>query len=191
MEIVFTGLFCHFIEVYAAGINTNRRSSLHSGRLNTQRNQLFRQACRSRFRNTTAPDLSPPDMHQTVQECSVGKYNRSGTKLNLHAGLYATNATVLDDQFVYAVLPHPQIRRIFQNMPPGFNKAGTITLRSRAPHSRTFTPIQHPELNGCPIGYNPHKATHRIDFTNDLSFGDSSDSRITTHLRNLVHVHRD
>ena len=107
----------------------------------------------------------------------------------MHAGAYTTYAPVFYDEFVYHILPNEQIVGILNNTSPTVYKACTVTLSAWAPHCRSFTSVQHAELDGGFVRYYSHLSTQSIYLANDLPFGYSSYSRVTTHLGDLIHVH--
>jgi hypothetical protein len=58
-------------------------------------------------------------------------------------------------------------------------------------HGWSFPHVQHAELNsGCVDGLS-HQSAERIDLSDEVSFGHSTDSRVTTHLANGVEVRCD
>ena len=130
-------------------------------------------------------------MHQSVEECSCGNDDAFSLEGYTPASGYSSHFTVFHEQFVYGILPDMEVRNVLQYFTPSPDKFATVALGARAPHSRTFRAVEHSELDGSAVGYQPHVSAQCVNFSNDLAFGDATHGRVTTHLSNLVHVHGD
>ena len=69
------------------------------------------------------------------------------------------------------------------------NEFSSVALSPRTPDSRPLTYVEHTELYRRGICHQSHLTSKRINLTHYLTFGDTSDSRIARHLRNLIHIH--
>jgi hypothetical protein len=67
----------------------------------------------------------------------------------------------------------------------------TIGLRARRLHGGTATAVEQSKLNTGTVGDDSHDSAKRIDLTNDVSFGDAADRRITRHLTDEIEVDRN
>ena len=56
-----------------------------------------------------------------------------------------------------------------------------VGLGPRGMHCRPLSQIKHAELNGSGIGKFAHFAAQGINFSNNLTFGNSTNCRITAH----------
>src|SRR5262245_16576815 len=63
-----------------------------------------------------------------------------------------------------------------------------VALRSRCPNRRTLSAIQHPELKSRHVRRLSHLATHGIDLSSQLTFRQTSDSRVAGHLADRVEI---
>ena len=79
----------------------------------------------------------------------------------------------------------------FKNFTPCERKLDFITLRTRTPHGRTLTFIEHPELQSGCIRHKAGIASESIYLLDYLTFSYTSNSRIATHSRISAHVHRN
>jgi hypothetical protein len=51
-------------------------------------------------------------------------------------------------------------------------------------NGRATGAVKKTKLNTCPVNYTPHNAAERIDFTDDMTLSDTSNSGIAGHLAN-------
>ena len=65
-----------------------------------------------------------------------------------------------------------------------------VALRPRRMHGGAFGAIEHPKLDAGRVGDSPHRPAEGVNLANDLSFGDATNGRVTTHLTDGVGVHR-
>ena len=159
--------------------------------------------CYGRLGYSAASHHLPSDMHQTIQE-GTGRNNHSLSP-QLHApdsphslhgalrhpfhGALRVIRRVLHQQLLRLVLPDIKVRRFIQPAAPLPDKLPTVTLGTGTPHRRSFTTIQHPELDGCGIRHQTHLTAQRINLAHNLSFGNTTNGRVTRHLCDFVHVH--
>ena len=57
-----------------------------------------------------------------------------------------------------------------------------IALGARTPHCRALRAVEHPELESGGIGDKSGESTKRINLPDNLTFGNSSNSGVATHL---------
>ena len=139
-------------------------------------------------------------MHQAVQECASSDDDTFGIKFcppdSTHAN--GTNdwiaririCRIFYQEFICLILPDIQILRFIEMSAPLPNEFPSIALSSWTPHSRTLAYVQHTELYGGGISHQTHLTSKRINLTYNLTFGDTTNSWVARHLRNLIHVHR-
>src|SRR5690554_4965381 len=80
---------------------------------------------------------------------------------------------------------------VLQHLPPFTGKCHAVALGPGTPHSWTFRSVEHSELDHGMIGYDAAITIHCVDFTDDLSFGNSAHGRVAGHLCDGVHIHSD
>jgi len=129
-------------------------------------------------------------VHQAVEESACGDDDALGIELCAPDGAYADSLAIVHEQFVGLVLPDVEVVGVIEDGSPLPDKLSTVALGTGTPYSRTLADVEHSELDGSLVGYDAHLATERIDLSYDLPLGDAADSRVATHLANLVHVHR-
>src|SRR5574344_1225078 len=78
---------------------------------------------------------------------------------------------------------------MLQKETPVVRKENSVALCTRTPHSWTLRSVKHSKLNSTCISYQRGTTTKSINFTYNLSFGNTTNSRITRHLSNLIHIH--
>ena len=191
VEVVFAGLYLHFIEMHRACVDAHRRTGLHAQRVDAQCGERVGEKCRSRFGATSTHHGFPSDVHQSVEEGAGRDDNGLGVKLRTPNRSYATSHAMLRDDFGNFVLPDVKVVGVFQTSTPFGDEADAVALGTRAPHRRSFRTVEHAELNGGGIRHFAHLSAECIDLTDDLSFGNAADGRIAAHLGYFVHVHRD
>ena len=131
-------------------------------------------------------------MHQTVEEGSCSNDGTAAVESGSPYGRYTADIPLCVCQyFCSLVLPDVKVYGVFKRFPPFIDEFHAVALSARAPHGRTLGAVQHAELYGSSIGDAAHVAAQSIDFADNLSFGNASDSRVARHLCNFVHIHRD
>ena len=89
------------------------------------------------------------------------------------------------------ILPENEIGRILQYPAPVHGKGHTVTLGSGTPHSRALGAVKHPKLKRRSVCDYPRETSQSIYLSDNLTFSYSANGRITGHLGDLVHIHRD
>ena len=127
-------------------------------------------------------------MQKRSQECPRGDHNgRSG---NRHAdiGLDANHRSGLLNNARYSSLFNVEPLRLLQN---GFHPKLVrlfVALNSGGAYRWALPLIQHSKLNSSCISVKPHCASHRVDFANNMSFGQAANGRVTRHLPYSIQV---
>ena len=79
----------------------------------------------------------------------------------------------------------------FKDFAPLERKLDFIALRPGAPHGRTFTFIEHAELQGSGVGNQAGITSKSIYLFDYLTFSYPSNCRIATHFCKSGHIHRN
>ena len=132
-----------------------------------------------------------PDVHQSIEECACGDDDSLGAYLHAPYRLHTDGLSVLHYELLGLVLPDVEVRCAVDDASPFPYKLFSVTLGAGRPHGRSFTFVEHPELDSGGIGDEGHLSAKGVDLPHDLTFGNASHGRVATHLRNLVHVHGD
>ncbi len=113
-------------------------------------------------------------MDQSVEKGAVGEDNGFTWDFDSHTRLDTYHPSVFDDKFADHLLPEINIGRLLQHQAPLFGKAHTVTLRARAPHSRTLGTVEHSKLDHRFVCDDPRIPAHGIDLSDKLPFGDTT-----------------
>ena len=138
MEVTFSVLCFHPVKVDATCIYSYRSSRFHSAVCDSVTGDGFSQLVRSRLGHSSSRQLMTSDMHKPVEESSCGQYNAFCLEGNSPNCDQAGHFSVFYQKFADGILLNMEIGCIFQSLPPRPDKFGTIALRSRTPHGRTF-----------------------------------------------------
>src|SRR5207302_2269247 len=65
-----------------------------------------------------------------------------------------------------------------------------IALRARSLHGWTFGTIEQLELNAGAVGRLPHQSAERVDFFDEVAFGETADGGIARHSSDGLALHR-
>ena len=166
-------------------------SGLHAPTLEPQFDELLGDALRCPFSGAAAAKLLLTNVHQAIQEGAVGEHD--GLRMNGHteARLDANTSAILGQDADDAVLPKVEVGCGLQHFSPGLGKEVAVVLCPGAPHRWAFGLVQHPELDGAAVRDQTRVATHGVDLSYDLAFGDATHRRVAGHLSNHPHVHGD
>ena len=175
-------------KVNRAPVYSHRRSGFHPICSKSQFAQRRRKSRRCRLCNTPTFYLRAPDMHQSVKKGAIGQDNTLCLELNTHSRNDAYNSTIVYDYIDNVILPHRQIFRVFKNSTPFCRKFHAVTLRTWAPHRRSLRSIKHPKLDRRTVCHDSHHSAKSIYLSDYLTFSNPTHSRITTHLRYLIHI---
>ena len=191
MVICFARLLLHFVKMYRARIYTYRRSRFHTSRANAIFCDRFGKKLRCGFCASSAAYLFLPHVYQAAQKCARRYHHRSAVEACAPKRINTNNSAVFNEDFRGFVLPDGQIFLRLQPAAPLLNKARAVALGARAPHGGTFRAVEHAELYGAGICHFACASAQRIYLADNLSFGNAADGRVATHLRYLVHIHRN
>ena len=128
-------------------------------------------------------------MHDTIHESATCKNN--STRENLATtGLNTSQHTIWANvNALNGVLEKMKVGNTFKSVPPLSRKAKSIILASWTPHCRSFTSIQHAELNSARIADYATIPTKRVYLSDNLPLSDSAHCRIAAHLANGCQIH--
>ena len=181
---VFAWLNLQILEMNRTFINTNGGSCLHASRNNPMTGDAFCEMWHCGLCDTSSGNHLSSDMHQAIQESASCHNHTFCIDLCAPDGLYAdsTDASLagnrLYQQLISLILPDIQILCFIEMPAPLPDELSSVALGSRTPHGRTLAHVQHAELYRGSIRHQSHLTSKCIDFTYDLSLGDTSDSRI-------------
>src|SRR5438046_84651 len=131
------------------------------------------------------------DVNQAIQESSRCYNHCPCTKQAAVHQFNTHNLAAFDQKLHHLTLPEREIRDSFEFAAHLVTIKRAISLRAWSLHCRAATAIEHSELNSSLINYTPHQPSQRINFTDDMTFGDSPDCWITGHLRYEVEIKSD
>ena len=167
-------LLLHFCVVQGAAVHTRGCAGFHSAAFKSKFFQLFCDAKGGAFTSTSASELFLADVHQAVEESSVGEDHGLGADLHAELGL-DTDATPLFGQKPHdAVLPEVEVGCRFEHLTPSLGEEVAVVLGAGAPHGRSFGLVQHAELDGAAVGHQARVAAEGVHLTYDLTLGDAT-----------------
>ena len=190
MEIRFTLLYLHVLEVNRASVDAYRRARLHPGGGYSVACYALGEMRYGRLGDASARHHAPSDVHEAVQECPGRDHDAACPQLGAPYRAHSGGAAVLNDELVGLVLPDVKPLRRVERRAPLPNELLAVALCPRAPHGRSLAAVEHAELDCRSVRYAAHLSAQRINLPYYLSFGYTAHGRIAAHLRNLVHVHR-
>jgi hypothetical protein len=112
---------------------------------------------------------------QAVQKGSSGDDYRIRLQSPPIAKLNAADAAIGNNQLGDLRLNDPQIRLGFEDFAHPKAVLLFVALRARRPNSRAAAGIEEAKLNTNSVGDFAHDAAERVDFANQMTFGDSAD----------------
>ena len=176
----------HLTEIKRACIYTWRRTCFHTSRLKTVLYEALGDAVCCGFTCTSSAKLFQPYVHHSVQESTIGEHYTLRFDSNPQRSAYSYYFVFLYQKVVYHSLKEIKCRQTFQLQSPRFRKTHTVRLCTRTPHSRTLRLVEHFKLNSGFISDNPHIAPQGIYFAYYLPLGNTSHSRVTAHLGDML-----
>ena len=105
MPIIISVLPNQFFEMNRPCVDTSRSTCFHPICLESQCNELLRDAIRSRFGGASSGYLRLAAMHQSVEEGTIGQHDRSGFHLDAQSSLHAAYLIIFDNKTYYDILP--------------------------------------------------------------------------------------
>ena len=184
-------LLLHQREIHAALVDPHRGARLHASAADAMLRDGFREQWRSRFCDASSREFVAPDVHQSVEEGASGNHHAFRSEFCTKESFNSLNFSVFNDDFLYLVLPNVEIFRVFEDASPSPDEFLSIALCSWTPHGWSLRAVQHSELQSAAVGHDSHLSAQCVNLAHNLTFCNSAHGRIATHLRNLVHVHRD
>jgi hypothetical protein len=140
--------------------------------------------------HSTALRIFHSDVHERAEESARGDDDRLASVGNAHRGHDSGHGVTVQDKIdqtpllqIEVWLPfadrfHSKLVRFFVGLGAGSADGGT------------FSRIQHSELNSGGVGVESHLATERVNFPDEMAFGQAADGRVAAHLGDRVEVHR-
>ena len=92
------------------------------------------------------------------------------------------------EDIFHLILSQVQIVLLFQDAFDLLLIGLLVGLGPGAVHGRAFAAVEHAELQAGGVGDTPHRTAQGIDFSSDLSLGDSADRRVAAHLSHGIEV---
>lgn len=189
--VVVAGLLDEFVKMDTALVDTSGCAGLHARGSKTEEPQLFGETMASGFSNTPTGNLRFAEMQETVEKSAVGKDDSACFHLDTEGRIDATDGVAADKKFGYDILPDIEVVGGGETLNPLLDEAFSVALTAWTPHGRTFAAVEHTELDGALVGDDTHISAESIYLPDNLSFSDTTDSRIATHLTYFVHIHGD
>ena len=190
MEVDVARLLLHVFKVNAPLVDAHRRSGFHSCRRDSPSGDALGEVVHGRFCASSAFYHLSSHVHQSVQESAGSDDDALGVELGSPDGAHADGLAVGNEQFVGLVLPDVEMVGVVEDGSPFPYKLAAVALSTWTPYGRTLSDVEHSNLDGGLVGHDTHLSAQRVNLSYDLSFCNTSDGRIATHLTNLVHVHR-
>ena len=118
VEVTFSVLRFHLVEVHAACVDTYRSSGLHSSVSNPMAGDRFGQLIGSRFGHSSTRQLVAAYVHQSVEESSRSQYDALCFESNSPDGDESCYLSVFNEKFAYGILPNMKVGGVFQSLAP-------------------------------------------------------------------------
>ena len=187
-------LLLHFTEINASFIDTRRCSCLKPVHFDSQ---FFQTVCQIVCRLQTIW----PRLHTDISIDAPCLQIRSGTQYHCPAAIGSSGicshtcnnllsiCLIFCQDFCHFHLLDLQVFLFLKHTSHGFTVICLVCLRAQRMNGRTFGTVEHLRLNKRPIDDFSHFTAQCIYFFHKMSFGTSSDIRITRHQRNAVHTY--
>ena len=139
-----------------------------------------------RSQSPSVPDatrrrLSFPDMNETAQKGPRCEHDRPCPQLAPICQLETSDSFAGNDDVVRLGWDYREIGYGRDRLLHGARIELAIRLRARSAHSRSFTPIEHAELDPSEIGHPAHKTVERINFAHEMPLAETADRGIAGH----------
>ena len=181
----------HFLEMNGACVNSYGCACLHSVNGDPVTGNALAKSINGGFCTASSRNLHFANVHQSVKERACSNDNTLGTELCTPERSHANGCPVFNKQFVSLVLPDVQSFGRIERFAPFGDVFSPIALCTRTPNGWSLAFIEHAELNRRGVGDNSHFTAQCVNFSHDLSFGDTSNGWVAAHLGYFVHVHSD
>jgi len=133
------------------------------------------------------------DVNPAAQKSACRDYNALRAKAPPFEGLDAQNATLVrrEEETSNSALHRLQRCLLLEEGSDRTAVQSAITLCAWSPDSRSFAAVKHPELDHREIGGSPHDSAEGIDFPDDGTFCNASNSRVARHLTDRLESARN
>src|SRR5215470_9226080 len=105
-----------------------------------------------------------------------------------YVGLYARHMSIFLDDTRHCCLLNVEILRPLQDSFHPKLVCLLVTLNSRSAYGRPLCAVKHSKLDSSCISIEPHRSSHRIDLTNNMSFCQTTNCRVARHLANRIKI---
>jgi len=129
-------------------------------------------------------------MDFAVQKRPRRQHHRLATKAHANLRHRTDDSVTLHHQVVHRLLEQPKVGLVFQFVANRRLVQHTIRLRACRPHGRAFGAVEDAELDARFVGGQRHRATHGVDFLDQMAFADTTYGRVATHLPQRLDVVR-
>src|SRR5215204_4788636 len=121
-------------------------------------------------------------MNKAVEKSSSGEDNRTRPQASRILELDASNLSIFNHKVGNDTLSEMQIRGKLKHMAHFRSVESPVGLSTWRLNSRASGSVEQPKLNACAVDDATHNTTESIYLPHQMSFGDSSNSRVTRHL---------
>src|SRR5579875_441869 len=149
---------------------------------------MVAQAHRSEVSGPSRRVVFIADMYEALEKGSGRQDYRASVKFLPDLRLNAYYRTVANNQAFHACLPHRKVRRSLHYALHPRAVGGLVRLSPACPHRGPLTRIKEAKLYSGLVDRQGHLAAERVYFAHEMPFADSSNSRVTRHLSNMVEV---
>ena len=130
------------------------------------------------------------DVDFAVQKRPRRQHHGFAAKAHADLGDGTYDSVALHHQIIHRLLEQPEIGLIFQLVANRRFVQHTVGLRPGCPHSRAFGAVEDAELDARFVGRQSHRATHGVDFFDQVAFADTANGRVAAHLPQRLDVVR-
>jgi hypothetical protein len=175
-------LLGHHGKIDAAAVDARRRAGLQAALRQLQFLQARGQRDRRRVAGAACRVVLQADVDLPVEESTGGQHHGAGQELQADLGDGADHAVALHHQVVDRLLEQPQVRLVFQARTDRLLVQDTVGLGAGGAHGRALGRVQDAELDAGLVGGDRHRATHGVDFLDQVALADTADGRVAGHL---------
>ena len=175
-------LFAHAAEIDGAAVDARRRTRLQSALPQVQFFQARGQGDGGRITGAAGRVGLQAHVNLTVQKSTRRQHHGSGAELQADLGHGTHHLVAFDDEVVDRLLEQPQIRLVFQLLADGRLVQDAVGLCAGGAHGRSLGRVQDAELDTGQVGGQRHRATHGVDFLDQVALADAADGRVARHL---------
>lgn len=128
------------------------------------------------------------DMQQPPHKGAAAQDDGASVKTLSPGGFYAGDAVPVCQDFLSIALEELDTRGGFHDPFHAGTVGEFVALSTGCPHAGAFGCVEHAPLDGCSIGIEGHGAAERVDFADDVPFGQSANGGIAAHLTDGIEV---